>query len=217
MSDLKPQICGKNRINIPEAGCSDCEQLEVRVKDLEDRADVVDGELPKKLEKDNIIAGDRITLDVDGNNITISADGDYYTKDEIDDIIDSLEGVKFELVDELPTVGEPATIYLVPSAPGSDDKLEYIWIENRWELIGHTSMDLSDYYTQTQVDYLLEAKQDLLTAGEYIEIENNTVSLDLTKDDILFLLGYEEAEITMIGEDNSVVTTTVLIKSDASA
>lgn len=31
----KPTICGKNRINLPTSGCSDCEELEYRISQIE--------------------------------------------------------------------------------------------------------------------------------------------------------------------------------------
>lgn len=33
---IKPHICGTNRTHIPESGCSDCAELEYRIKQLED-------------------------------------------------------------------------------------------------------------------------------------------------------------------------------------
>lgn len=30
-----PTICGKNRINLPQSGCSDCEELEHRISQIE--------------------------------------------------------------------------------------------------------------------------------------------------------------------------------------
>lgn len=215
-----PQICGENDVFLPETGCDDCSKLEARVNELEACCEEVRAEIPKKLEVTNLHNGDHIVITTSGNDITVSSDieiENYYNKSEVNEMIDNLESITFKPVDELPDVGEPRIIYLVPSSPGSDDHSEYIWFNNRWELIGHTSVDMSDYYTKVEVDNLLEDKQDKLTAGEYITLDNDTVSLDLTKDDILFLLGYEEAEITMIGEDDSVITTTVLVKADASA
>lgn len=32
----KPTLCGSNRINLPDSGCGDCEELEYRIKQLED-------------------------------------------------------------------------------------------------------------------------------------------------------------------------------------
>jgi hypothetical protein len=36
---------------------------------------------------------------------------------------------------------------------------EYIYVSNAWELIGTTQVDLSNYYTKTQTNTLLNAKQ----------------------------------------------------------
>lgn len=33
---IKPKICGKNSITLPTSGCSDCAELEYRIKQLED-------------------------------------------------------------------------------------------------------------------------------------------------------------------------------------
>lgn len=33
---IKPYLCGSNKINLPESGCSDCAELEYRIKQLED-------------------------------------------------------------------------------------------------------------------------------------------------------------------------------------
>lgn len=30
-----PTICGKNRVNLPQSGCSDCEELEYRISQIE--------------------------------------------------------------------------------------------------------------------------------------------------------------------------------------
>lgn len=58
-------------------------------------------------------------------------------------------GIRVLVVDELPEEGEPATIYLVPAEDASQENIynEYMWIEDEWELIGSTAIDLSDYMT----------------------------------------------------------------------
>ena len=58
-------------------------------------------------------------------------------------------GIRVLVVDELPEEGEPATIYLVPAEDASQENIynEYLWIEDEWELIGTTQIDLSDYMT----------------------------------------------------------------------
>lgn len=58
-------------------------------------------------------------------------------------------GIKVLVVAELPEEGEPLTIYFVPAKDASQENIynEYMWIEDEWELIGSTAIDLSDYMT----------------------------------------------------------------------
>lgn len=104
-------------------------------------------------------------------------------------------GFKPVIVDELPETGEENTLYLVPQQdPGEDPWYkEYMWLDGQWELIGTTSVDFSDYYTSNDVDNILENyynkdevdaaltdKQDIITAGDNIIINNNEISADLS-------------------------------------
>lgn len=63
-------------------------------------------------------------------------------------------GLSFEVVEELPQTGEEGVIYLVPN--GEDSYAEYIWIadEERFEIIGTTDVDLTNYYTKSESDGL---------------------------------------------------------------
>lgn len=64
------------------------------------------------------------------------------------------KGAKIEVVTELPETGESNVIYLVPKQDEDENNVfdEYIWINDDWELIGTTDIDLSDYYTKSEVD-----------------------------------------------------------------
>ena len=53
-------------------------------------------------------------------------------------------------VDQLPETGEKNKIYLVPADNGTFD--EYYWINDKWELLGNVSLDLSDYPTFDQMN-----------------------------------------------------------------
>ena len=58
----------------------------------------------------------------------------------------------FQIVDTLPTENiSTSTIYLVPSTKPEAENIydEYIYVNNNWEHIGSTSIDLSDYVTKT--------------------------------------------------------------------
>lgn len=56
-----------------------------------------------------------------------------------------------EIVDELPETGMTNTIYLVPKPDGQSGFDEYIYLkdEQRWELIGDTSIEFSQYLQKT--------------------------------------------------------------------
>ena len=87
--------------------------------------------------------------------------------------------VKMQVVDTLPDVGETDTIYLVKKNNPGEQNLydEYVYTETSgWEHIGDTSVDLTDYYTKVETDERLNNKQDTLTAGDNITIENNVIS-----------------------------------------
>ena len=69
-------------------------------------------------------------------------------QDCVDDAISQLDITDREIVDELPTQDiSTKTIYMVPQvSPGQDDfYLEYMYINNEWEIIGKTTVDMSNY------------------------------------------------------------------------
>ncbi|MCM1324398.1 MAG: hypothetical protein NC218_09615 [Acetobacter sp.] len=43
-------------------------------------------------------------------------------------------------------------MYLIETAAGSHIYNQYMWIGGNWANLGTTSIDLSDYYTTTQID-----------------------------------------------------------------
>ena len=92
-----------------------------------------------------------------------------------------ITGVTFQIVasyEELPTPGENGVIYLVPNGKtGNNAYDEYIWVTSdgtgKYEKIGSTEVDLSDYYTKEQVD------------GKFLQQTtfNTTIANYYTKDD----------------------------------
>ena len=122
----------------------------------------ISGELSGK--QDTLTAGQNIVI----TNNTISA------------VIDA--GFQVEVVQTLPETGEANTIYFVPKEGGANPDVydEYMYINNAWEKIGSTEVDLSNYYNKTEVDGLLSSKQDKLTAGNNITINGTTISANDT-------------------------------------
>jgi len=80
------------------------------------------------------------------------------------------------VVAELPATGNPNKIYLVPnSGPETQNVLdEYIWVDNAWEKIGAVRVDLSNYFTKTEINSMFDGKQDKLVAGDNITIDATT-------------------------------------------
>ena len=80
-------------------------------------------------------------------------------------------GFDVQVVQELPATGEAHTLYFVPSADPKTQNIydEYLYANNAWEQVGSTAVDMSDYYTKTQVDNLLVNKAEIveITQAEY--------------------------------------------------
>ena len=95
--------------------------------------------------------------------------------------------VKRLVVQTLPTQDiDTNTIYMVLKSVPTTNNIydEYMYINNAWELIGSTEVNLSNYYTksetysQTEIDTALGNKQDTLTESDGIEINaNNEISV----------------------------------------
>lgn len=101
------------------------------------------------------------------NNLTnYYKKSETYTQSEVDALISAVVTIDIEVVQTLPTIDiSTTTIYLLPKqTAGTDDVYdEYINTTGTsagWELIGSTQVDLSNYYTKTQTDTLLAAKND---------------------------------------------------------
>ena len=94
-----------------------------------------------------------------------TADMNPATKKYVDDAIGGITSVEFRVVGELPTSGEAGVIYLVAHSHGTQDIYdEYIWVTDKFEKIGNTDIDLSQY-----------AKKADLTAGPFAVGAGETV------------------------------------------
>lgn len=86
--------------------------------------------------------------------------GNYYNKTETDSkiaqAVAAASHLKYQIVESLPDSDQDAnTVYLVAkdgAGEGQDAYIEYMWINDNWEIIGDTSVDLSNYYTKAQTD-----------------------------------------------------------------
>lgn len=120
-------------------------------------------------------------------------DGRYYTESEIDTkvqvlqtAIDSLVGFTASVVEELPPSGEEGVMYLVLTEDGGveqDIYNEYIWVDNKFEKIGNTAVevDLSGYatkeYVTTQLgDYVTDSALTTELSGKANTIHTHAIS-----------------------------------------
>lgn len=187
-------VCGDSEIYTPE--CDDCSEVKARVTTLEAccesvRTTINDHET-RITNNTNGVSTNRSNIATNTTNIATNTSdisqirsdlanyytkSQTYTKQEVLDLIGQIEGVSIQAVNELPQTGEPNIIYLVPKQGETGDvKDEYIWVNNAWEKIGSTDIDLSNYATKTYVNDGLAGKQDTLTAGDNITINNNRIS-----------------------------------------
>ena len=149
------------------------------------------GKIPTKLselQNDNNYVQDNSYVHTDNNFTTSYKDKledtyrksevynkqESYNKSEIDNKIASIVTTTFEVVDELPEQGESNVIYLVPNEQSADNEYEeYIWVNNKWELIGTTKVDLTPYYTSSQVDDLINPISDSVTSLQQNKLDKN--------------------------------------------
>lgn len=89
-----------------------------------------------------------------------------FVKTAVDNALGSITGIQFQVLNStnnLPVTGEVGVIYLVKTSTtsGSDLYDEYIWVADtsKYELIGSTRVDLSNYakYTDVIPDSTIEA------------------------------------------------------------
>lgn len=83
--------------------------------------------------------------------------------------MEGITGIEFQIVQTLPSTGEKGVIYLVPnSGSGNNSYDEYIWVTNgstsSFEKIGTTDVDLSGYWSKTELVAITNAEIDAVVA-----------------------------------------------------
>lgn len=102
-------------------------------------------------------------LDIDLQDTTLTITRKDGTKKSVDTKGEKGDPGKFQvhIVEKLPTIGEDGVLYLIKKDTTSGDDLynEYLYADGKWNLIGNTHIDLSDYYTIDEVDNLIAEKE----------------------------------------------------------
>lgn len=89
------------------------------------------------------------------NNLTnYYTKSNTYTKTEVDNLIGAIKSISIEVVSSLPSTGASNIIYLVSNG-GADPNAydEYVWVAStsKFEKIGTTAIDLSGYWSKTEL------------------------------------------------------------------
>ena len=94
-----------------------------------------------------------------------------------------------QIVEELPEVGDPTVLYLLEKEdPETGDYYdEYLWIDDAWELIGTTQIDLSDYCTLSTDQTITGVKtiNDKLKIGSIWNLKGDTTYFHVYSDSTL--------------------------------
>lgn len=113
-------------------------------------------ELPTKTS--DLTNDDGFITNAVNNLVNYYTKSETYTKDEIASLIASISTMSLKKVDSLPTTDiSTTTIYLVPKETSGTDNVytEYIYVDNKWEIIGETSTNLDDYVTDAELSTIL--------------------------------------------------------------
>ena len=113
------------------------------------------------------ITNKAVNITVPTNNNQLANGAGYQTSSEVQAAINSaisgITGIDFQVVESLPGTGAKGVIYLVSnSGTGSNIYDEYIWVTNRFEKIGTTEIDLSNYYNTTNLLALTNQEIDTI-------------------------------------------------------
>lgn len=110
-------------------------------------------ENPKYTDTTYDLSGYATKEDVPTKISQLTNDKTFKTEEEIKQLISDSQKLKKEIVDSLPTTGEVDVIYLLKNKNDSNNVYtEYLWINDNWEIIGDTKVDLTDYAKKTDLN-----------------------------------------------------------------
>ena len=123
-------------------------------------SDKINSELSSK--QDTLIAGDNVTISDNTISVTIpnviddstTSNNKTWSSNKVAAELANA-GFSVQIVQELPVSGDTHTIYFVPETGGEtgDAYDEYMYVDNTWEKIGSTRIDLSEY--AKKLDYFI--------------------------------------------------------------
>ena len=99
------------------------------------------------------------------------------TQEYVQQLISTINTASYQIVEELPTDDiDTNNIYLVLASKTEEKNIydEYIYVNNDWEKIGSTALDLSGYATKEYVDEL-DKNNVKYTSDNNVELKNHMV------------------------------------------
>lgn len=82
----------------------------------------------------------------------LTNDKNFKTESEIQELINNSTKLKKEVVTSLPSTGKDDIIYLLKNKNDTNNYYtEYMWIGGKWEIIGDTKVDLTDYAKKSDI------------------------------------------------------------------
>ena len=134
-------------------------------------------------------------------NKFLNPDGTYSTLQEI--ISGSVDTELFVIVQELPSIGLPNKIYLLPKASPQTGFYEYSYTDNSWNIIGDVDIDLSNYSTtqevQAAIAIALQNAKDYTDEQlkNFVPLQSFPVSFDTTHDTETFFNSIKNSNPTV--------------------
>lgn len=124
---------------------------------------------------DASISGQTVTLGsnsvtVPTNNNQLTNGAGYQTASQVQsaiaDAVGDITGFDFQIVEELPGTGQKGVIYLISnSGTGQNIYDEYIWTGTDYEKIGTTDVDLSNYWSKTDLVAIQNSEIDTIVGA----------------------------------------------------
>lgn len=109
--------------------------------------------------------------DIPTDNASLANGAGYQTSENVSAAITAaladVSGVEFTIVEQLPPTGTKGTIYLVKKTATASGNIytEYIWVNNAWEIIGDTTIDLSNYLQKSDIVAITNEEIDTIVTG----------------------------------------------------
>lgn len=110
-----------------------------------------------------------ITIPTNNNQLTNGAG--YQTASQVNtaitNAISGITGIDYQIVSTLPSTGAKGTIYLLANSSSETQNIydEYIYVNNNWEKIGTTAVDLSDYIKDEDLVKITNTEIDTIVAN----------------------------------------------------